>query len=180
MFFRLSVTPAQWWVFTLGIETTKPASRTERGSHSSSHAAVIGFQLHSPELVAVEIHELDLQFVEMPLQTCRLHHKFSIALMTRAFADHNASSAETKERSCRRSDKSCVCVYGSRQTLDQIWFEKNRPAQHLWPEQLLPQGDAKVFKKYSQMKLQMKREALKKLNRKANEGDPGFNTERPN
>jgi hypothetical protein len=35
--------------------------------------------------------------------------------------------------------------------------------------QLLRQGDAKVFKKYSQMKLQMKREALQKLNRTANE-----------
>ena len=35
---------------------------------------------------------------------------------------------------------------------------------------MLRQGDAKMFKKYSQMKLQMKREALKKLNRKANEG----------
>jgi ABC-type transporter Mla subunit MlaD len=34
---------------------------------------------------------------------------------------------------------------------------------------LLRQGDAKVFKKYSQMKLQMKREALAKLNRQANE-----------
>jgi hypothetical protein len=34
---------------------------------------------------------------------------------------------------------------------------------------LLRQGDAKVFKKYSQMKLQMKREALEKLNRNANE-----------
>jgi hypothetical protein len=49
-----------------------------------------------------------------------------------------------------------------------------------WVTQLLRQGDAKVFKKYSQMKLQMKREALKKLNRKANEGDPGFDTTRPN
>src|ERR1700730_2800449 len=48
-----------------------------------------------------------------------------------------------------------------------------------WVTQLLRQGDAKVFKKYSQMKLQMKREALKKLNRKANEGDSGFDTERP-
>jgi len=38
-----------------------------------------------------------------------------------------------------------------------------------WVTQLLRQGDAKVFKKYSQMKLQMKREALTKLNRKANE-----------
>jgi hypothetical protein len=38
-----------------------------------------------------------------------------------------------------------------------------------WVTQLLRQGDAKVFKKYSQMKLQMKREALVKLNRQANE-----------
>ena len=45
--------------------------------------------------------------------------------------------------------------------------------------QLLRQGDAKVFKKYSQMKLQMKREALSKLNRNANEGGKGFDTVRP-
>jgi hypothetical protein len=38
-----------------------------------------------------------------------------------------------------------------------------------WVTQLLRQGDAKVFKKYSQMKLQMKREALQKLHRTANE-----------
>ena len=38
-----------------------------------------------------------------------------------------------------------------------------------WVTQLLRQSDAKVFKKYSQMKLQMKREALEKMNRHANE-----------
>jgi hypothetical protein len=38
-----------------------------------------------------------------------------------------------------------------------------------WVTQLLRQGDVKVFKKYSRMKLQMKREALQKLNRTANE-----------
>jgi len=38
-----------------------------------------------------------------------------------------------------------------------------------WVTQLLRQSDAKVFKKYSQMKLQMKREALQKLHRHANE-----------
>jgi len=38
-----------------------------------------------------------------------------------------------------------------------------------WVTQLLRQEDARVFKKYSQMKLQMKREALQKLNRSANE-----------
>ena len=38
-----------------------------------------------------------------------------------------------------------------------------------WVTQLLRQGDSQVFKKYSQMKLQMKREAQEKLNRQANE-----------
>ena len=43
--------------------------------------------------------------------------------------------------------------------------------------QLLRQGDAQVFKKYSQMK----REALQQLNRHANEGGrPGFVTEKVN
>jgi integrase len=38
-----------------------------------------------------------------------------------------------------------------------------------WVTQLLRQGDSQVFKKYSQMKLAMKREAQEKLNRLANE-----------
>jgi integrase len=44
-----------------------------------------------------------------------------------------------------------------------------------WVTQMLRQGDAKVFKKYSQMKLQMKRDTLEKINRKANEAK-GFDT----
>jgi uncharacterized protein YbjQ (UPF0145 family) len=35
--------------------------------------------------------------------------------------------------------------------------------------QLLRQGDAQVLKRYSQMKLQMKREALERLNHQAKE-----------
>ena len=49
-----------------------------------------------------------------------------------------------------------------------------------WATQLLRQSDAKVFKKYSQMKLQMKREALEKLNRHANESGDGSGTVKPN
>lgn len=44
-----------------------------------------------------------------------------------------------------------------------------------WMAHMLRQGDAKVLKKYSQMKLQMKREALEKINRHANEVK-GFDT----
>ena len=43
-----------------------------------------------------------------------------------------------------------------------------------WVTHLLRQSDAKVFKKYSQMK----REALAKLNRQASEIGPGFGTAR--
>ena len=44
---------------------------------------------------------------------------------------------------------------------------------------MLRQSDAKVFKKYSQMKLQMKREALKQLNRQAGDSKArrSFDTE---
>jgi integrase len=49
-----------------------------------------------------------------------------------------------------------------------------------WVTQMLRQGDAKVFKKYSQMKLQMKREALEKLNRYANEASKSSGTAKPN
>ncbi len=45
-----------------------------------------------------------------------------------------------------------------------------------WVTQLLRQGDAKVFKKYSQMK----REALLKLDRQANEQHKRFDAARPN
>jgi integrase len=45
-----------------------------------------------------------------------------------------------------------------------------------WVTQLLRQGDSKVFKKYSQMKLAMKREALQKLNRKASKEGRCFET----
>ena len=48
-----------------------------------------------------------------------------------------------------------------------------------WVTQLLRQGDVKVFKKYSQMKLQMKREALDSINRRANEKSANSSTEKP-
>jgi integrase len=44
-----------------------------------------------------------------------------------------------------------------------------------WVAQMLRQGDAKISKKYSQVKLQMKRAALGKINRQASEAK-GFAT----
>jgi site-specific recombinase XerD len=46
--------------------------------------------------------------------------------------------------------------------------------------QMLRQGDAEVFKLYSQAKLGMMREALAKLDRQANERPGSSHTERPN
>jgi hypothetical protein len=44
---------------------------------------------------------------------------------------------------------------------------------------MLRQGDSAAFKRYSQAKLQMMREALDKLDRHANEHGMSFGTERP-
>jgi integrase len=46
--------------------------------------------------------------------------------------------------------------------------------------QMLRQGDSQVFKRYSQAKLNMMREALAQLDRNANEHGKGFGTSRPN
>jgi integrase len=45
---------------------------------------------------------------------------------------------------------------------------------------MLRQGNAEVFKRYSQAKLNMMREALAKLDRGANERPPNFGTAKPN
>jgi integrase len=58
-----------------------------------------------------------------------------------------------------------------------VWIPDGGVADE-WVTQLLRHGDAKVLKKYSQTKLQMKREALTKINRQANEGGSGFGTVR--
>jgi integrase len=46
--------------------------------------------------------------------------------------------------------------------------------------QMLRQGDGGVFKRYSQAKLAMMREALSRLDRQANEHEEVFGTAKPN
>ena len=48
-------------------------------------------------------------------------------------------------------------------TFDGVSEKREDRVADEWVTQLLRQSDARVFKKYSQMKLQMKREALLKL-----------------
>jgi hypothetical protein len=59
---------------------------------------------------------------------------------------------------------------GHQTALKTVWQKTLRTDE--WVTQMHRQSDAQVFKKYSQMKLQMKREALVKLNRRANEMAP--------
>jgi hypothetical protein len=62
------------------------------------------------------------------------------------------------------SSRSGIVLFSARVT---IW--RTTGVADEWVTQLLRQGDSQVFKKYSQMKLAMKREAMEKLNRLANE-----------
>jgi hypothetical protein len=70
----------------------------------------------------------------MRIQTRGLYYDFSVALMSRAFADHNMGSAKPKETSRGGADQSRVRVYGSRQVFHQIWLEENAHASDVNPK----------------------------------------------
>jgi integrase len=84
---------------------------------------------------------------------------------------HQMHFRKTWERTLRRAGVTYFRLYDLRSTYA-TRLSAGGVADE-WVTQLLRQTDAKVFKKYSQMKLQMKREALAKLNRHANETVPG-------
>ena len=87
-------------------------------------------------------------------------------------SDHNTSGYQrtlktTGEATLRRAKVLYFRLYGLRST-----YATRLSAGGVAEEgvtQMLRQGDAQVFKKHSQMELQRKREALEKINRRANE-----------
>jgi integrase len=83
---------------------------------------------------------------------------------------HQASLKTVWRKTLRRVEISYFRIYDLRFT-----YATRLSAEGVaneWVTQMLRQSDAQIFKKYSQMKLQMKREALEKLNRRANEIAP--------
>ena len=135
MFFKLKRDPGPMMRLHLGHRDDEVGIENGARHPQLSESAVIGFQLHSLELVAVQIDELDLPFVEMRRQTRGLHYEFSVALMSRAFADHHTGGAKTKKGSCGCADKSRARVHGSRLVIHLIWFEENCLAKHLQMEE---------------------------------------------
>jgi len=83
---------------------------------------------------------------------------------------HQASLKTVWRKTLRRAKISYFRIYDLRSTYA-TRLSAGGVADE-WVTQMLRQSDAQVFKKYSQMKLQMKREALEKLNRRANEIAP--------
>jgi integrase len=73
----------------------------------------------------------------------------------------------TWEATLRRAKVRYFCFYDLRSTYG-TRLSAGGVADE-WVTRMLRQGDAQVFKKHSQMKQRMKREALEKLNRHANE-----------
>ena len=84
-------------------------------------------------------------------------------------AEHQVDFKKTWDRTLRRAGVPHFRLYDLRSTYA-TRLSSGGVADE-WVTQMLRQTDAQVFKKYSQMKLQMKREALTKLNRKASELD---------
>ena len=84
--------------------------------------------------------------------------------------EHQGSFKKTWERILRRAGVPHFRLYDLRSTYA-TRLSAGGVADE-WVTQMLRQSDAKVFKKYSQMKLQMKREALARLNRQAGQASP--------
>jgi integrase len=80
---------------------------------------------------------------------------------------HQVALKTVWQKSLRRAKVPYFRIYGLRSTYA-TRLSAGGVADE-WVTQLLRQGDSLVFKRYSQMKLQMKREALQKINRQANE-----------
>src|SRR5207245_3941361 len=83
---------------------------------------------------------------------------------------HQVELKTVRSKTLRRAKVPYFRIYDLRSTYA-TWLSAGGVADE-WVTQMLRQGDAQVFKKYSQMKLQMKREALEKLNRRASEMAP--------
>jgi integrase len=79
--------------------------------------------------------------------------------------EHQVDFKKTWERTLRRAGVPRFRLYDLRSTYA-TRLSAGGVADE-WVTQMLRQSNAKVFKKYSQMKLQMKREALRRLNRHA-------------
>ena len=84
--------------------------------------------------------------------------------------EHQADFKKTWQRTLIRAGVSHFRLYDLRSTYA-TRLSAGGVADE-WVTQMLRQTDVKVFKKYSQMKLQMKREALEHLNRQAGESAP--------
>jgi integrase len=82
-------------------------------------------------------------------------------------SDRNPTGYQATFKTVRRAKVPCFRIYDLRSTYA-TRLSAGGVADE-WVTQMLRQGDAQVMKKYSQMKLQMKREALEKLNRSAGE-----------
>jgi hypothetical protein len=74
---------------------------------------------------------------------------------------------DARDKTTKESGVSCFRIYDLRSTYA-TRVSAGGVADE-WVVQLLRQGNSDVFKKYSQTKLEMKREALAQLNRRANE-----------
>jgi len=96
----------------------------------------------------------------------------------RAKKPHITSLRRIWEKTLRLAGVSYFPIYRLRHTFA-TRLSAGGVADH-FVTQMLRQGDSRVFKRYSQAKLMMMREALEKLDRKANEHGGSFSTAAPN
>ena len=92
-FFIPHVMPAQWCVFSFGIEMTISASSTDTGSARSAQGHEAAAQRHAPHVVEIQVDERELHVAQMIDQAGRRDQVFGVSSMSRPLADDDLAGA---------------------------------------------------------------------------------------
>src|SRR5689334_8998966 len=100
-----------------------------------AEAAVVCLQWNSENLIPVQVHELNFGFLENVCNTGGVHHQLGVPLVSWAFADYDAASAQPKETTRRRTDQSRIRVDGAGEILYKIGLKQDRLPAYVDREQ---------------------------------------------
>ena len=135
MFFSPSVTPAQWCVFTFGMETTKSAANA-LGYPQPIESCEGRRHLHLPHVIPIQIDETQLAVPQLRFKATLSDNEIRVPLIARSFRHHHGLRAEREESAGRSADEERIGVdFRSRDVLDQIGLEQDGFAAQLEPEQ---------------------------------------------
>ena len=133
--------PAQWWVLSFGIETTRSASSTDDRQREIAQAHEPAAKRRAPHVVLIQVDEPCAQLTEPVEQAGGRHEVLDVPAMTGPFGDDDAASAVAQKGLSRGRDDGRVGVDDAiRKELHQVRLEQDALAANLHLQQLQTPG----------------------------------------